>query len=374
VLSIVRLLAAAVCLGVFLWFFDDKRPQLLVDGLWVLAILLWGSEVWSRSARARLRLRPRSGDVWSIAAILATFIVAWLPFYDNWRWAYTGDSFGVFEYGYRLGRSGLTQNLLSVHGEEDSFTYLWGVAYGLPVLLFDPTFFWHRCGQLMMSCLSLAAIYIYFAVVLGRYWSAAIVISTAINYVWLWFSYVSYGKIDSFIFEFLTLAFATLIWRQPDWLIGWMLCGLIGGLSVFFTPTAWSAVAFVGLLLGAFALATRRVGAGVVYAVSFVLVALPVIIKLPWLLTMTANQTHQTMEWDYLRLTFSQVLLLPYHTNTYNIGIQGAWVRWPLGPLYVVGAGWRHSVRCRPCGAGCAFRPPPRCYWHCSSGRRRFSR
>ena len=338
-LSYVRLGGVLVSLALFLRYFDASQNQLLVDGLWVVALILWGMDVKARGHGPLLGVRPRWADVWPILVILVIFTAAWLPFYDNWRWAFTGDSFGVFCSGYWLGKNGLKQNVLNVHGIDNAFTVLWGFAYNVLMVLFGPTLFWHRCGQLIMTCLALTSIYTFFTLVLGRYWSIAIVLATAINYVWLWFSYVSYGKIDSFVFYFLMFTGATLIWRRPERLGLWMLCGLTGGLSLFFTPTAWSAVILVGLGLGIFGLATGRVGALTVLGVSFVIMGLPVLLELPWFISMTRSQTGLVLEREYVERIFSTILLLPYESPLVGLGTQGAFLRWPLGPLYLAGLG-----------------------------------
>ncbi len=338
-LTCLRLGGMVAALGLFLCFFVASQNQLLVDGLWVLALVLWALEVRTRGHAPLLGVRPQRADILPIAIILPIFAAAWLPFYDNWRWAYTGDSFGMFCVGYWLAKNGMKENILSVHGVENAFTVLWAFTYTALMVVFAPTLFWHRCAQLIMSCLALTSIYTFFTLVLGRYWSVAIVLATAINYVWVWFSYVSYDKIDSFIFYFLTLTFATLIWRRPERLGAWMFCGLTGGLSLFFTPTAWPAVILVGLGLGIFGLATRRVGALAVYGISFVIIGLPVLRELPWFITMTRSQTAPVLEWRYVERIFRTILLLPYDSPLFSLGTQGAFLRWPLGPLYLGGLG-----------------------------------
>ena len=188
-----------------------------------------GLTVWSTPAGWR--------DLFPIAVILPVFIAAWLPFYDNWRWAYTGDSLAWFTVASGVARSGLTRNLLSVHGVDDHFTCIHSLAFNSLMFLVAPSLLWHRVGKLIVSCLSLASMYAFFTLMLGRWWAAAVVVATATNYVWLWFSYISYGHIDSHIFYFLTLLLATLVWRHPEDLGHWMWCGLVGGFALFFTQT-----------------------------------------------------------------------------------------------------------------------------------------
>jgi len=338
-MTYVRCGAVIGFVALFLWYFDSATNQPLVDSCWVLAIVVWGLQVKALSPAPWLGIRPRRADLVPLVLILAIFAAAWLPFFDNWRWAYTGDSFGVFASGYWLGKNGLQQNILSVHGIDDCFTVLWSVSYNWLMRLFGPTLFWHRCGQVIMACLALTAIYAFFTRVLGRMWGAAIVVATAINYVWLWFTYVSYLKIDSFIFYYLALTWATLIWYHPERLGLWMLGGLTAGLSLLFTPTAWSGVIFVSVGLGIFALVTRRFGALTVFTIAFLLAAIPILREVPWLLTMTRSQTAPNLDRDYLERMFKIILFLPYASPLSTLGAYGAFLKWPLGPLYLVGLG-----------------------------------
>src|SRR5262249_22643618 len=85
------------------------------------------------------------------------------------------------------------------------------------------------------------------------------------------------------------------------------------------------------------ALGTRRVGGLVVYALSFLLAGTPIILQLSDFLQMTTHQARSVYEWDYLVGTFTTILLLPFKWEYYTTGGQGAFLRWPLGPLYLVG-------------------------------------
>jgi hypothetical protein len=329
--------AAAIILplGLFIYRFDPGRSQWLVDGLWLLAMGLWALAI-SRRSRARI-LSARRTDVVAVGGLLVVFCAAWLPFWANWRWAYTGDSLDLYVVGWAAATKGLHQNLLSVHGLGNGFTYLWSLALNALMFVFGPTFFWHRATQMVVCCFSLTAIYAFYTLVLGRPWGAAIVVATATNYVFLWFSYVSYGKADSYLFYFLTLTFATLCWRHPDRLRAWLWCGLVAGLSLFFTPTAWSAVMAAGAVIGIFALATRRVVAATVCAVSFLLAATPILLQFPDFLAMARSQSRSIYQWSYLVRMFTTILRLPYESPTYHIGVYGAFLRRPLGALYIAG-------------------------------------
>src|SRR5579862_29859 len=321
----------------FVVFFAPEHRQLLVDGLWIVALVLWCANVRQLDAGPLLTARPQRRDLLLLGLILVIFVAGWLPFYDNWRWAYTADSLVWYTFARSVARGAFSRNLLSVHGVDDHFTYLHSLASNALLFVFPPRLLWHRIGKLIVSCGSLAAIFAYFTLSLGRWWAAAVVVCTAVNYVWLWFSYVSYGHIDSFIFYFGTLALATLIWRAPQRLGQWMWCGLVGGTALFFTQTSWSAVAAVGVVLVGLALMTRRITAAAVYAVSFLLAATPVLLQLQDWLSMAVQQARSLYTWDYLRSIFSDLVWLPYAWDYCRIGIQGAFLRWPLGPLYVLG-------------------------------------
>ena len=67
--------------------------------------------------------------------------------------------------------------------------------------------------------------------------------------------------------------------------------------------------------------------------------AVPILVQFEDFLHMTTHQARSVWEWRYLAHIFNAILLLPYQWSRYNIGVQGAFLRWPLGPLYLVGAG-----------------------------------
>lgn len=339
-ITIMLATATWALLAAFAWLFQPGEPQWWVDGLWLGAVVVWVVVVRRLvSPPALLPAWPRPRAALLPGALLLLFAACWLPFYDNWRWAYTGDSIAWFQTAAGTVTDGFHQNLLSVHGVDANFTYLHSLAFNALLFVFGPTLFWHRVGKLIVSCLSLAAIYTYFTMTIGRRWALAVLTCVATNYVWLWFSYISYGHMDTYIFYFLTLALATVIWRHPDHLGAWMMCGLVGGLSVFFTQTSWSAVAVVGLVLGVYALATRRLSAIAIYAVTFLVVASPILIQFPGLLDMTTRQARSIYEWNYLLRIFTLILRFPYDSGYHNIGVNHAVLRWPLGEMYFAGAG-----------------------------------
>ncbi len=336
-LSWVRRAAGVALLLSFVHWFHPAKRQDLIDLLWIGALGVWVWEVRSWNRGPLMSARPRRADIALITGIIGVFCIAWLPFYDNWRWAYTGDSIVWYAFAESVARNGRVTSLLSLQGVDGNFTFLHSVTFNGLMFVFEPSLFWHRVGKLIVSSLSLVAIYAYFTCVLGRWMAAAVVIGTAVNYVWLWFSYVSYGHIDSHVFYFLTLLYATLVWRRPDDLGPWLICGLVGGGSLYFTQTAWSAVAAVGVFLGALALTTRHLKGAIVYGVTFFLLATPVGLQWRTLLEMTTRQAKSVFDWTYLREIFTAIMWLPYDSGIHNIGVEGAFLRAPLGTLYVAG-------------------------------------
>lgn len=327
----VRTALLVTFLVLFAVWFQPYASQWLVDGLWLAAIAIWVFEVKQVATTPLFGFKVSRQDVAPIAVLILLFACCWLPFYNNWRWAYTGDSLG--EFGGVTNFAHTPQNILSIHGVDDTTTWLHLLTYNSLMFVFGFTFFWHRVGNVIMSCLSLAAIYAYFTLVLGRWWALALTLCVVTNYVWLWFSYSSYEYIDSYMFYFLSLSLGQLIWWRPDRLGLWMLCGLVAGLSLFFSQPAWSAVAAVGLVLGIFALRTRRLTAVAIYGLSFLLIGLPIFLQgMPG-----SRAAHVIFDWDYLSSIFLQILRLPYTSGFRHIGVFDGFLRWPLDRLYVVG-------------------------------------
>lgn len=341
-LSAIRLVAVALALALFGRHYDWQQPQLLVPGLWLAAIVLWSWDVRSRRAGPAFGLAVPATDLKTLAVLLAVFAAGWLPFYDNWRWAYTGDSISFFGMGYHLHGSGLRQNLLSVRGVDNFYTYLWEVSYNVWMMLLGPTFFAHRFGLFFMACLALASTYALYAILLGRGWATAIVVATATNYVWLWMSYVSYLRMDGILFFNLMLVWATLIGRHPDRLGLYLLCGLTAGLSVFYTPATWGTVGLAGAFALGVALIHRNATAVAVLGVSTLLAAAPALLEIPWFLQMLRDQAMvpqapQPPTFEYVARIFREILLSPYDSPITRLGGQGAFLRAPLGAAYLVG-------------------------------------
>jgi hypothetical protein len=328
----------AITLAVlFARLFDPLTPRWWVDAIWLAALAVWSGTVWTLRPRGR-RWQPRNAI--PLAILLVVFCAAWLPFFDNWRWAFMADSGAWFEVPYNAGRNGLHQSLLSVRGVDENFTYLHSIALNVPMMLIEPNMFWHRVGKLLVSVAALGSIYLFFAMTIGRAWALVVAFAVATNYVWIWFSYVSYGHIASYVVAFLSLAFATLIWRAPENPVNWLACGLIGGLSLFFTQTAWAEVAAVGAALTVFAVRRRRPDLWAIYAVAALLVALPYALQWEDVRAMFARNAGGSGAVDagYWWRIFQEILVLPSTSVTHDLGVNGGFMRPPLDWLYVAGA------------------------------------
>lgn len=334
-----------VCIGTFIATFDFSDKGWEPVGLWLGSLLGWGLFVYSCSTHPLIGVRPRLRQFSPLLVVLPVFAAAWLLFYGNWRWAYTGDSFSVYGVGYYLAQTGLRMNPLSVHGIDNAFTYLWELTYNWPMYFLGPELIWHRVGQLIIACAALATIYAYFRTVVGNLWATVIIVATAMNYVWLWVTYVSYFKIDSNIFYFLALIWITLVWRHPERLGLWMMAGFTAGLSLFYTPSAWAGIMAVGLVLAAFGLLRRRFAAVLVAGVSFLIIAVPILIEIPHMSRMVQMQSIPIGPdrqmffpgFDYVWKIFREVLLAPYDSYIDKLGVSGPFFQVPLGHAYLIG-------------------------------------
>jgi hypothetical protein len=330
--------AAVFLLAAFVYWFQPAVSRWWADALWLAAIAAWVVHGRVTSGTTLLPGRVTRPDVVPIAALVVVFAAGWLPFYNNWRWAYSGDSIAWFGVGASVvGNPRLPRDLLSVHGVDDNFTYLHSLTPNALLFVFGPTLFWHRVGKLVESCAALVAIYAFFTLALGRPWGIAIAVGVATHAVWIWFSYVSYGHIDSHITAYVILSLTLLIWREPERRGLWLVAGLVAGWSLFFTQTAWAEVSATGLALVALAVRRRRWAALATYAASFAIAALPVALQWQDLLVMANRQTRVQPDWTYLRRIFTDLLNLPVHSPYRDLAAQLAFMRPPLSWLYVGG-------------------------------------
>lgn len=337
-LVILRRIAILALTGWFVWKFEPLKSQKLVDLAWPTVLALWLLEIRHLN-RGSFGLRVARRDWRALALLLAVFCAAWLPFYRNWRWAQTGDSIVWFSFAERSAINPvLEKSALSVHGPDDNSTFLSDLAMNVPMLLVRPTFFWHRVGKLLVTCVSIGALYAYFALILGARWAFLPLLCIVTNYVWIRYSYVSDHLIGSYTLSYLTLLFATLVWRRPHDSAPWTLCGLVGGLSLFFAQSAWADVAAVGVVLGVRCLLTRRFAFGFGYAASFVLGGLPVLLQWRDMIAMSAHQAKALFEPHYLMRIFLSILRAPLWSPINIWGGRGAVLPWPYGWLYVGGA------------------------------------
>jgi hypothetical protein len=332
---------AAVSTVAFIAYFDPAGrnfDQIAVDLLLVLAIAAWGLSAVAVARPVRSFPRLPLADLAVIVCVTIAFAALWMPHYDNWRWAYTGDSVAWFSMAARAAERGLEQNLLAMHGVDFHFTYLHSVAFNTFMFVFEPTLFWHRAGKLVASMLSLSAIFLFFRVTVGRWWALGIMLCTAANYLWLWMSFVSYGHIDSFIYYFNGFTLAALIWRRRDDPRLWFLAGLNAGLSLYFTQTAWSGVGLSGLCLIGLGLRHRLFANMIVCGVTFGICGVPIVLQWSGFLHLISSQAQTIFEWEYLKRMFTSLIVLPFkgmHTN--YLGVVNGFLRPPLSESYVIG-------------------------------------
>jgi hypothetical protein len=326
--------AALALLAAFVLEFDPETPQWDVDAIWLAALAIWAGAVWTLRERGD---GWRIAHPWALSIAVLLFCAAWLPFYGNWRWAFTADSLGWFEIPYGARMYGIPINVLSVRGVDDNFTYLHSLASNSLMLLIEPTLFWHRVGKMLVSAAGLAAIYLVFTVTISHCWGMAIAAAVATNYVWLWFSYVSLGHVDSFVFAFLSLTLAALIWRRPANRVLWMACGIVGGLSAFFTQTAWAEVGVVGIALTIAALRLRRLDLLAIYALSLFLAAAPFLLQWRAVAAMIERTGGPSPEASYTLRIFAEILAIPVTSYIYDLGVHEGFLRLPLSWLYVAG-------------------------------------
>ncbi len=330
------LIVPFVLLAVFVATFDPYVNRWLVNFAWLGALLSWALGISMGEAPARSR-GARTKHLWTFLVFGCAFAAVWLPFYDNWRWAQAGDTFPWFWVPAAAARQGLSKSFLSVHGVNDLFTYTQVIADNFLMFVFGPTLFWHRAGNLVMSLCSLLAIYTFFSLSLASPWPLAIVAATAATFHWQIFSRISFNHIDSFIYAYTALTAFTLILRDPARQSRWLALGIVAGLSLFFTQTAWAEVAACGLVLGVWALVNRRFVPLAICGVSFLIAGLPVLIQFRGLLHSATVQSRMILEWNYLAKIFRAILWLPVGRDLRAVEWNGAFAAWPCGYLYLAG-------------------------------------
>ncbi len=330
--------AATATLAGFATNFDPFVPQPGLDALLLIPIACLAIVATVLRHPARPFPRPSSLDLAMLLATNAIVCALWLPHYDNWRWAYTGDSIAWYATGATAAERGLRLNLLSMRGVDFHFTYLHSLAFNALVFVFDPPFFWHRVGKMLVSTLSLSAIFLFVRVTVGRGWALAVAVCAAVNFHLIRMSYVSYGHIDSFIFYFNALTLTALIWRRQDDHLLWFLAGLNAGISLYFTQTAWSGVCFAGLGLIGLALYRRRFACLTMSAAAFAIFLVPIGLQWSDFLHLISSQTKPRFDWEYLSQMFEAVFALPYYSKfLHSRGLTGGFLRAPLDTLYLAG-------------------------------------
>ena len=327
---------AVILLAAFGLMFEPDRNDTLVNLTWVVAVAIW---LWSElRASPRLRVPLDAKEAWLAVALLGVFCVAWLPFYRDWRWVASGDSPPWFQMPLEAAENRLCHSVLSVRGIWDQFTYTQVIVDNVLMFVFKPTFFWHRASKLLCSVLSLAAIFVYFSLVLRSPWALAVMLATATNFIWLLFSYISYNHIDSFFWAYSVLTAFALVVRNPEQSGWWVILGTLAAWSLFFTQTAWAEVSACGIALGAWGVATRRWGGLARCGISFAVAGFPVLLQLPTLVRLSFTTHSQPLgDWAYVYRMFRTIFLLPLGSEPASVGLYGNFFFWPCGPLYLGG-------------------------------------
>lgn len=336
------LVAVSGLLGAFVIGFQPAQKQWLIDGSWMFAVLLWMGG-----------FRRRYGPVWpnvfdrTDAAILVVtvfvFSATWLPVYDDWRWAYTGDSVGFAATGYHWASGYATRSLLSAaDGLDHWMTWTQSVLFNWPMVIFEPNLFWHRVGKLFVSCGVLVAVYGCFRVVVGRWWALMIVALLASNYHWLWVSHSSYEHLDSQVFAYVSVAAFVSVWRDPQRYSAWAALGVVAGLSLFFSKMAWGEVATLGLVLVILSCINRWWFGLLVYLTSGLIAGLPMLLQMRdvyqgFTFAAKAN-TSALPPMEYIVRIARTVLEWPVWQPIYGAGLHGPFLRWPFETTYL--AGW----------------------------------
>ncbi len=328
--------APLVLVAVFAVSFNPDSNRWLVNFAWLGALLVWIEGIRrADTSPAVAQRRPRY--LWAFLLFVPFFAAAWLPFYDNWRWAQAGDTYPWYWLPAAATRQGLAKSLLSVHGVNDLFTYTQVIVDNFLMFIFGPDFFWHRASNFVVSTLSLFAIYTFFSLILEFPWPVLIVIATAATFHWENFSHISFNHIDSFIFAYSMLALLVRIWREPERRSLWAALGAVGGLSLFFTQTAWAEVMACGITFGVWALATRRLSALGICGMAFLIAGAPVLLQLPGLLHEATTQSRMVLTWEYLSTIFRAILWLPAGRDWNAVEWNGAFAGWPCGLFYAAG-------------------------------------
>ncbi len=328
--------ASLACTVAFLAWFDWRFHQPGTVLLWVSSIGLLLAAVHCAERRFRPPL-PSAREAAVLAGFFVLFVASWLPFWDDWRWAQTGDSIAWYSPGLLASSNRMIQNLLSIHGPDGNSTFLSVLTINLPMFLFEPNFFWHRVGKLWMSCLSLVAIYAFFRTVLDRRWALIIMFCVATNYVWQRYSHMSDHLILSYAFSYSCLTLGVLIWRHPERIAPWAWCGMLTGLALFYPQSAFAELSVLGLFLAGLALWRWKPAAAFAYAAAFLLAALPILLQIEDFVQMNSKQASAPSDWEYTRRTFATIWIQPYWSPARYVGVANGYMREPLNWTYFGG-------------------------------------
>ena len=329
---LVPLIACIALLAYFAAYFKEWQWQPTVDAAWLAAVMLWIVGLWS-AQRSRAPRVPH--PLWFYALYVAVLV----PFATDWRWAMTGDSMGWASAGVQLAEHGPTKSLLSLHGVAQ-FGYGQQAVHNVFMVLFQPTLFWHRCGQIMVGVASLAAIVAaYGRLVAPRFGLlvAACAMSTSVMIV---HTMCSYPLVDAIAGESAVLAAGLWVRQDPTARRAWLVLGLFTGLLAHLTPNGLSMGVCVWLWLGPQALFRRWPLSNLIAALGCAaIVALPVVIQFASgqgaeMASLNANPNYSV---DRVLNFFREALTIPFSSHNEVAGAFGPqlppYFRW----VFVVG-------------------------------------
>jgi hypothetical protein len=124
-----------------------------------------------------------------------------------------------------------------------------------------------------------------------------------------------------------------------------MMAGFTAGLSLFYTPSAWAGIGLMGMFLAVSGVVRRRFAAVAVAGVSAAIIAVPIIIEIPWMLEMVRMQTLPMNAervsffpgFEYVWRIFKEIMLSPYFSVLDKLGVSGSFFRPPFTHTYLAG-------------------------------------
>ncbi len=314
----------------FYRYFEEYSFQPTVDLAWLVAVCGWMFAWWQRSPS---RIAALSQPFWAYAL----YVLVLAQFATNWRWVMAGDSLSWLTGGIYLAEAGPAKSVLSIFGVAQ-FSYTQMVAHDIFMVLFEPSHYWHRFGQIIFGALSFAAVYSVYARLVHPRFGLLVAACSLTTSVTLVHTYCSYPLIDAIAIGHLILAIALWIRAEPESRTAWLLLGLSTGMMLFLTPNSWILGLSIWAWLGILALRRRWPLANAFLAAGLVL-----IVGLPVLLQMCRGQGAEMLSLlrrgedsgSPFRL-FWQALIMPFYSDQESAGAFGPqlpqWFRWLFIP------------------------------------------